>query len=257
MLRFSTALRNFLLEGGSVKQALANGRIQVYTGAQPATADSAVAGTLLATITLVSGAFTAEVAPIGSVTLDTGASGSLNTLTVGGIEIMGSATAFNATLAQTAADVVTKINLNPKNQLYVASLTATATITLTAKPGLGTIVGGLTVASTATTITKTDVNMTAGTDALNGLMLGDAAAGTVAKPSTLVWSGVAVADGSAGWFRFLGSKADAGSTDSAETYVRLDGSVATSGANLNMSATNFVTGATETVSSFALTAPAA
>jgi hypothetical protein len=55
----------------------------------------------------------------------------------------------------------------------------------------------------------------------------------------------------------LGSVADAGVADSAETFIRLDGTVATSGADLNMSNTNFVAGATQTLSTFSFTMPAA
>lgn len=256
-LRFSDGLRNFLLEAGSLKNAFANGRIQIYTGAQPTTANDAVAGTLLATITLNAAAFTAEVLSVGSVALTGGASGSLNTLTVNSIEIMGSATPFNVSLAQTAQDVVSKINNNPKNLLFVASLTPTSTITITAKPGLGTLANGWVVASTATTITKTDTNMAGGVNSVNGLTFGDAIAGKLVKAVLEVWSGLAVTDGTAGWFRLLGSVADGGLADAAAAFLRLDGNIATSGANLNMSNTNFVTGATQTLSTFSFTEPAA
>lgn len=255
-LRFSKGLRNFLLEAGSMKNALANGRIQIYTGAQPTDADSAVAGTLLATITLAAGAFTAEVLATGSVSLDSGGSGSVNTFTVNSLEIMGSATAFNSTLTQTAADIVTKINNNPKNLLFVASSVG-ATITITAKPGLGTLANGWVVATTVTTITKTDNNMANGVLAVNGLTFGDATAGVLSKPSADTWSGAAVATGTAGWFRYLGSVADAGAADASEVYIRMDGSVATSGSDLNMSNTNFVTLAVQTIADFAFTQPAA
>jgi hypothetical protein len=256
-LRFSKGLRNFLLEAGALKNAFANSRILICTGAQPASADDAVAGTLLATITLNSGAFTAEVQSVGSVALSTGASGSVDTLTVNTIEIMGSSTPFNTSLAQTAQDVANKINNNPKNLLFVATKTATSTITITAKPGLGTLANGWVVASTATVITKVDTNMAGGVSPVNGLTFGDSAVGTLVKAVLEVWSGLAVTDGTAGYFRLLGSVADGGLADVAEAFLRLDGNIATSGANLNMSNTNFVQGATQTLSTFSFTLPAA
>jgi hypothetical protein len=258
-LRFSKGFRNFVNETGSLKQALAGGKLLIYTGSQPADADSAIAGTLLVALTLASGAHTPEVQAQGKVSLTGGASGSVNSLTVNGLEIMGSATNFNATLAQTAIDVATKINNNPKNILWTATPSA-ADIIITAKPGLGTLVNGLVVASTVTTITKTDTNigsLTAGVNSVNGLTFGDSAAGTIVKNPLEVWSGTAVGAGTAGWFRFQGAVVDAGAADAAEQYIRVDGNVATSGANLNMSNTAIVVSAPQTLTQFSLTYPAA
>ena len=254
-LRLSKGLRNYLLEGGSLKNALAGGKILLYTGSQPTLADDAVTGTLLNTYTVSSGAHTAEVRASGTVTLNTGASGSVDTVTANSVEIMGSATAFNTSLTQTAADVATKINNNPKNLMYVATSSG-AVITVTARYGLGTL-GNVTLASTVTTITKTDVNMTGGVNQVNGLTFGDSAAGVLVKNPAETWSGVAGNTGTAGWFRFVGSIADAGSADSSEVYHRLDGNVATSGANLNLSSTSITATATQTLSTFSITEPAA
>lgn len=258
-LRPSKALRNFLLEGGSLKQALSNCFIKVYTGAQPSTADAAPTGTLLCTVSLASGAPTREVLSTGSVALTGGASGSLNTLTVNSIEIMGSATNFNTSLIQTATDIVTKINNNPKNYLFIASNVGgtSATITLTAKPGMGSLPNGWVVASTATTITKTDTNMASGVSAANGLTWGDSAAGVLVKNPTETWSGVNAASGTAGWFRIEASVSDAGSLDSSEAVIRLDGAVSTSGAEMNLSTTVFTSGATFTLSGGSITLPTA
>ena len=256
-LRLSAGLRNFLLEGGSLKQAFAGGKLLLYTGSQPAAANDAVSGTLLCTYTVSSGAHTAEVRSTGSLTLDSGASGSVDTFTVNSIEIMGSSTPFNTSLAQTATDICTKVNNNPKNLLFVASNGGTAVITLTAKPGLGTLPNTWVVAATYTTIAGTPVNMSSGVNSANGLKFGDSAAGTLVKDPSQTWSGVAGNTGTAGWFRLVGAVADAGSADSSEVYHRLDGNVATSGANLNLSSTSITSGATQTISTFSPTEPAA
>jgi hypothetical protein len=256
-LRPSAALRNFLLEGGSLKKALSNCVLKVYTGAQPATAEAAPTGTLLCTYSDASGALTREVQSVGSVDLTGGGSGSVDTLTVNSIEIMGSATSFITSLALTAQAVIDKINNNPKNYLFEAYLSDTDKINIRAKPGLGALPNAWVVASTVTTITKTDANMAGGVDAVNGLRWGDSAAGVLTKLSTQTWSGVAAATGTAGWFRIEASVTDAGGLDSSEAVIRLDGSIATSGAELNMTPTSITSAATQTISSFTITLPTA
>jgi hypothetical protein len=256
-LRLSSALRNFVQESGSMKMALSNCFIRLYSGAQPATGDAAPTGTLLVTYSKSGGAITREVLSVGSVALTGGGAGSLDTLTVNSLEIMGSATSFNSTLAQTAQDIVDKINNNPKNVLFTASKTATSTITLTAKPGLGSLPNGWVVASTATTITKTDSNMAGGVTAVNGLTWGDSAAGVLVKNPVETWQGTAVATGTAGYFRIEAAVSDAGALDSSELVIRLDGAVATSGAELNMASTSVVSAAVQTLSSFSITLPTA
>lgn len=252
-LRLSTALCNYVNTNGGVKDALQGGSILIYTGSQPASADAAPTGTLLVTITDGSGALTAEVLATGSVALTGGGSGSVNTLTVGGIEVMGSATNFITSLALTAQAIVDKINANPCNKLVVATRSSD-TVVLTAKRGLGAA-GNLTVASTVTTITKTDTNLTGGVTQVNGLKFSPSAAAVMAKLSTQTWSGTAVATGTAGWFRFVGAVADSGALDSSEAQVRMDGAVSTSGAQLNMSSTSITSAAVQTISSFPITLP--
>lgn len=259
-LRYSTGLRNFLNEGGSIKQALANGKLKFYTGAQPASADDAPSGTLLATITVNSGAHTAEVQATGSLTIS-GTSGSVNTVTVNSIDILGGAVTNTGTAAGTAVAVANAINNNPANFLFVASANGVSgVVTLTAKPGLGALCNGWAVSGTATTTTLGSlVNMgsgVAGVNPANGLRFGDSSAGVLIKDAAQTWSGVGVALGTAGWFRFEGSIADSLASDASGVFFRLDGNIATSGANLNLSSTTVATGATQTISTFSLTMPA-
>jgi hypothetical protein len=264
-LRFSPALQNFIAEKGSWKDFFDNGSIEIYTGTQPATPDLAVTGTLLVTLTSGGGAKTNEIASQGTLTLDSGASGSVDTFTVNSIEIMGSSTAFNASLTQTAADIALKCNRNPKNHLFHVTSSG-AVITITALPGMGTLPNGWVVAATYTTIAGTAANMgaggaaTAGVLAVNGLRMDyNAAAGVLTKDTTQTWSGTAVGAGTqtAGWFRYKGSVADAGALDSSAVFMRLDGNIATSGANMNMSSTSITSGALQTLSTFSFTVPAA
>ena len=90
----------------------------------------------------------------------------------------------------------------------------------------------------------------------NGLQFGTASAGAISKSSSQVWQGVAAATGTAGWFRLYANAADAGSLDSTYVYPRIDGSIGTSGAQLNMSSTSITSGATLTIDTFTITLPA-
>lgn len=255
-LRLSTGLANFALGAGSYKDALQGGKIMVYSGTQPATADAAPTGTLLVTITAASAAHTDEVLATGTVTLNTGAAGSVDAITVDGVAILDAVVPFNVSLTQTAADVATGINQSASNPEYTATSSG-AVITISAKRGAGAGANGLVVASTVTTITKTDANLAGGVTPVNGLKYGVTAAGVLAKHSTQVWTGVAVATGVAGWVRVVGSVADSGVLDTTASQIRLDGAVSTSGAQFNMTNTTITSGATETFSSFPLTNPTA
>lgn len=78
-VRLSTGLKNFALDSGLATAFDTTGRINVYTGAQPATADTAASGTLLGTLTLSADSFAAASAgaiAINAVTSDTNADAS-------------------------------------------------------------------------------------------------------------------------------------------------------------------------------------
>lgn len=255
-LRYSDGARSFLAADGSLKDMFQNGKIEIYSGAQPATANAAVTGTLLVTITDASAARTAEVLSTGSVTLTGGAAGSVDTLTVNSVDILGGAVPFNTSLNQTASDVAAQCEARRSTTEYEVSATG-AIITITARPGSGTAPNGFVVASTTTTITKTDANMAGGVAAVNGLKWGSAAAGVIAKLASQTWSGVNAATGTAGYYRMYGSVADAGGLDSAGTTLREDGAVSTTGAELNMASTSLTATATTTITAWQRTIPTA
>ena len=107
----------------------------------------------------------------------------------------------------------------------------------------GTLLGTVTLSSGA---------FTPGT-ATNGLTFATAADGSVSKSG--VWSFNGVAAGTAGWFRFKGNALDNDAIST--TLPRLDGSIATSGADMNLSNITIAIGAPSTVDSFVFTIPAA
>lgn len=80
-----------------------------------------------------------------------------------------------------------------------------------------------------------------------------ATAGKISKRA-VTWDGVAVATGTAGYFRYCASTSDPGTTST--TQIRIQGAVATSGAELNMSTVSIANGATQTIDTFDITMPA-
>ena len=94
-----------------------------------------------------------------------------------------------------------------------------------------------------------------------GLEFATAAVDNVlSKAAGQTWSGegksVATSSGTtAGWFRFYHSGYKGGGSSDGATSVCFDGSIATSGADLNMSNTTIVDGATTTLDTFTVTLP--
>lgn len=254
-IRLSTGLRNAMAQGLGLGGALNRGSINIYSGSQPVSADAAVTGTLLGVITIGSGALTQETQATGTVTLATGASGSVNTVTVGGLNIIpDGAVAFNTSLNQTASDLADAIN---RNGIYTASV-ASAVVTIKPRPGAGTAHNTYVVTATLTTITATYANMSGGIAAVNALYLGEPVAGVIAKPSSVVWSFAGIAAGTAGWFRYIGSASDAGALASAAPWpIRMDGSIAVSGGDMALSNITVAVAAPNTIDTARFTMPAA
>lgn len=77
--------------------------------------------------------------------------------------------------------------------------------------------------------------------------------GVIEKSASETWSAVALATGTAGWFRFVGNATDAGAAST--VLPRIDGNVGVSGADLNFGSVAIVTGRTYTIDTFSLTLP--
>lgn len=263
-LRFSTGCVNAIASGFGWRAALRDGRLYIYTGTQPANADTAPSGTQLVVFTVSGGEYTAPVKAQAKITL-TGSSGSVGTITVGGsaFNLLSAAVDFSTDLTSTAAAVAANINAR-QNPLNITATSSAADVLLHAPYWLGALANGLTLAATATTLgasinggTSTKFGGTgapaAGVSAVNGLnLLYPASAGVLTKDAS-VWQGLATAGGTAGWFRFVaGGSAAAGAST---TDVRFDGSIATSGADINVASTTIVDGAVQTVPTFTFTVP--
>lgn len=87
----------------------------------------------------------------------------------------------------------------------------------------------------------------------NGLVLAAAADGAVAKAASL-WQFTGVAVGTAGWFRFRGNAADAGGAST--SLARMDGSIASSGGDMNLGNLSITIGSPNTVDAFSFAVPA-
>jgi hypothetical protein len=109
-------------------------------------------------------------------------------------------------------------------------------------------------AETGTLLVRITLNSGAYTDlATNGIEM--QASGTALNKKTgETWSGVAIADGVAGWFRMYSTSYTQGSST---TAARIDGAVAQSGAQMNLPSTNITTGGTTTIDSVTINFPTA
>lgn len=74
--RLSTGLRNAMLGATGLKAGLADGKIKIFSGSQPASADNAEQGTLLMELTLDAGAF-AHGSATNGIEFGTAASGAI------------------------------------------------------------------------------------------------------------------------------------------------------------------------------------
>jgi hypothetical protein len=256
MLRFSTALRNAVASGMSWQEVLAGSRLMLFSGSQPSSADDIYNGTKLCVFTEDSGSYTAETKASATVQVASGDSGTIDSVTVGGFPLIDptATVAWNTDVSTTASDLCDAIN-DYENGLGYAATVDGDTVTISAGKGMGTKSNGIALAVTTTTIVVTaDSTFTGGVDAVNGMSFGEAVAGVMTKASG-TWSGDPVAGGTAGWFRIVCSGDDDLSADDDEEYMRIDGGIATSGSDINLSSTTITSGVTQTINSFTWTVP--
>jgi hypothetical protein len=100
----------------------------------------------------------------GSVTLTSGAAGSVDSITVDGVNIMSGSVSYSTSLSVTAGLVATNINAYTSSPNYTA-IAVGAVINISAA-STGSASNGLEVLATATTITTSSVDMQNGSDAL-------------------------------------------------------------------------------------------
>jgi len=240
------------MDGGSLKHFLNGAIMLLLDGTQPTDGDVTHACNTLNTITQASGAHTAETLSTGTVTLTGGASGSVDSITVDGINIMSGAVSYTASLTDTATAVAANINAFISSPRYKAAAVG-AVITISAAVGTGAGPNTKVVSCTSTTITHTETDMASGVSAVNGLTFGAAAAGALSKSGT--WSGTASATGTPAWYRIVRKASEAAGASTA--YLRMDGTVSLSGADLNLNPCTQTATVSQTIDTFSYTEPAA
>ncbi len=102
-------------------------------------------------------------------------------------------------------------------------------------------------AVTGTLICIISLNSTA-----TGFTLGTASGGIIAKESTDILSGVALVSQVAGYYRHV-APGDSGAYSTSEP--RIQGSISTVGAEMNLSSVNIALGATQTIDFYSITLP--
>jgi len=100
----------------------------------------------------------------GTVTLLTGAAGSINTVTVNGVTVTSGAVSYTTSLAVTATALAANITAFTSSPDYTA-VAVGATVTITATTASSSI-NGFVVAVTLTTLTASTTNMTGGNDSV-------------------------------------------------------------------------------------------
>ena len=110
------------------------------------------------------------VAATATVTLTGGAAGSVDMITVDGVNIMSGSVAFTTNLSTTATAVASNINSHTSSPEYTAAAVG-AVITISAAVGAGSDPNGYQLVVTTTTITATDTDMSGGSFALTSSAL--------------------------------------------------------------------------------------
>ena len=228
-IKVSTGLANRLADRSGYRTNVNNGRLLIFSGVQPTNADTASNGTSLCTATFSGGTFTAETLPVWTITL-TGSAGSVDSVKIGGLELLSASVSFTTDLTTTATALAAAIT----NSFTLVDYTATsssAVVYISGPVGSGAALNTAVCAATSTTMAATvssgGLPTTPGVTAVNGLQFTyPAVSGVFTKSGT--WSGLGAATGTAGWFRYLCDGADSG-IGASTTFARIDGSVTVAG----------------------------
>ena len=240
-MQMSTKLANLIASGQDVRSAIGNFKRLIYSGTKPTTADSAINGTLLATLTKDGGAATFETRPVWAITI-AGTMGGTVTVKMGGAPIHAAVT--SATDATTTAAALAAA-INGTTIKPFAGFTATssgAVLSVIGPVGSGASLNALVCTTTVTNSVTATVASSGLPDGNNGTTLGVAAvnccdfdarsvAGVLTSSQT--WSTIsAAATGTATWFRDVYDAADTGTASTA--FLRKQGSVTTTGGGGDM-----------------------
>lgn len=266
-IKISTGLAKYLHATGSMKKCFTGGKIEIRSGAAPATADAAATGTLLYTIVNAAAVVKAKQKIRFTPVIGTATAGDWH-ITLNGISHK-----FTGDGSVTIAEVCTGLyNLIRAAQRTTAITTPPGTITIPDIDGLFTLTdNGTSLDIEAATAgvpfsysssvdgagagTATFGNAIVTADAY-GLQFEDAAdvtLGALEKLASQTWSGVVVADGTPGYFRLV-TDGDAGGLST--TLARFQGNVSTvAGSDMTITHATVSIGETINVDSAAFRIP--
>ena len=240
-MQMSTKLANLIASGQDVRSAIGNFKRLIYSGTKPTTADSAINGTLLATLTKDGGAATFETRPVWAITI-AGTMGGTVTVKMGGAPIHAAVTSATdaTTTAAALAAAINGTTIKPFSGFTATS--SGAVLSVIGPVGSGASLNALVCTTTVTNSVTATVASSGLPDGNNGTTLGVAAANccdfdarSVAGvlTSSQTWSTTsAAATGTATWFRDVYDAADTGIASTA--FLRKQGSVTTTGGGGDM-----------------------
>lgn len=261
--RLSIALRNKLLGKECMRGIFRDCVMKIYSGAAPATADEAVTGVLLAAISLSGGAVSADEFAIPSRwkvvipgTHVAGTYGVIITVEAATYTCTYDANADHASNDAIAVGLARAIN-NSAAPVFAIAAGDTGTpvssdIFIQPKVGgihMGIVDGGGTV--TITTFTE----LLPAHAACDAVSFAHPSAGAMSKNAS-VWSDTVLVSGVAGYFRIVTTHDDGTDDTTTLDQPRAQGTVSTSGAELNMANTSLVVGEVHTVDSYSISLPA-
>lgn len=256
MIRLSTGFVTQQANGAGVREICENMVIEVRTGLQPATADSADSGMLLWKATNNALALTGETRATATIGLATAAANltvlSLGSKTLGANIVALSALPAFSTAAQLAIDTAALINASGFN-LGVSAVASGTDLILTAPKNTGAFWNDTTVYFTAGVL-DSSVKFAGGVTCINGLKLPVSTDGVIEyNPDVQTWSGRGVADGTPQHFRIKCSSADDGTAST--VFARIDGNVAQIGGDMRVSVGDVKIGKLQIIEEFKITLP--
>lgn len=240
-LQLSTPLANLIASGVDVRSAIGNFKRLIYSGTMPATANAAINGTLLATLTKDGGTATFETLPRWAITI-AGTMGGTVTIKMGGAPIHAAVTsATDATT--TAAALATAINATTIKPFSGFTATSSGAVLYVIGPvGSGASLNALVCTAAVTSSVTATVASSGLPDGNNGTTLGVAAANCCdfdarsaagVLTSTQTWSDLSAdTGGTATWYRDVYSASDTGAAST--SFLRKQGTVTSVGGGGDM-----------------------
>jgi hypothetical protein len=241
-IRLSDGLAAFLQARGSFKEAMNDFCIDIYAGAQPASANNPPGALKLMRFTIGGSAWALSVAQKDTVTITSATAAQTQIVTVNGVDYTyvngGSETTTTVALAVAAM-------LNAIPEIHAISNAAVVTVQ-SRYPGVAYTIA---VSGTGSPSTASITANTTGT----GLHFGQLS-GQVLPKDASNWQGTGLAAGIAGWWRMKGSFTDDDSQSSA--FLRIDGACNTANSDLlALTTLNIVVGGIDNITAFSFTQP--